>query len=326
MAFTHALHPARTEPPPPAYSEDPPPFEEEPPPPFQDSETRHIRPTPIPNTTNTANKNNRKKNKNKNKNKSNTKGSSPSSPTLKYGLMAGLVGVIAVLWMSFTASESVMVISHTEWSSTIYREQLKDVVRSGWDVPPGARVLDAVPRESEERHSSARRVCRTTRTRQNYDPPPPPPKVYLRTETECFDDGTCIETDIYEDPTGGATVPAPPPSWVESEVCTQVRKDDPVIKTWYTFERPEWTSISPIVASGSDRSPYWPQMETSPILRESSRSQTLSVYFKDQDDGSLSVFHPPASDFGMYLPGLSLPVSRNWWGISSVTFPTDDDE
>merc|ERR1711916_262538 len=193
--------------------------------------------------------------------------------------------------------------------------------RSSWRTRPGC----CSPR-IEERHSSARRVCRTTPTRQNYDPPPPPPKVYLRTETECFDDGTCIETDIYEDPTGGATVPAPPPSWVESEVCTQVRKDDPVIKTWYTFERPEWTSISPIVASGSDRSPYWPQMETSPILRESSRSQTLSVYFKDQDDGSLSVFHPPASDFGMYLPGLSLPVSRNWWGISSVTFPTDDDE
>ncbi|MEK7064649.1 MAG: Ran-binding zinc finger domain-containing protein [Patescibacteria group bacterium] len=152
--------------------------------------------------------------------------------------------------------------------------------------------------------------------------------VYDHTDTITYSDGTTDTEDVYRDVdvyvdqevcerverTHQETVQVPYEEpvyktvYYTEDVQVPIYRQEPVHQTYYWWSRWEWTTVAPVVASGSDNSPYWPDLRLSEVRRESGRNEVFTVVFAwARGDEAEEVFddYAPVDDveFARYIPG-----------------------
>ncbi|MFZ2202003.1 MAG: zinc ribbon domain-containing protein [Microgenomates group bacterium] len=152
--------------------------------------------------------------------------------------------------------------------------------------------------------------------------------VYDHTEYVTYDDGTTGSEDVYRDVAvyedkevcveveqthqESVQVPYEEPvyrtEYYTEEVQVPVYRQEPIYKTYYWWSHWEWVSVSPVVASGSDNSPYWPDAGLGETRREFGRSETMTVVFAwaegEKVEQVFDEYHPAdVVEFAKYKPG-----------------------
>lgn len=161
-------------------------------------------------------------------------------------------------------------VSGLSWERTVKIERLTTVTESDWSVPTGGRILS----QEEEIRRYEQVIDRyETRTRDVSE------QVQVGTESYVcgtrdlgngfFEDKTCTRA-IYETRTRTETYEEP------------IYRDEPVYDTKYTYEIDKWLPDREAVATGEEKSAYWPEFTLETDEREAQRTEKYQVRFLDE--------------------------------------------
>jgi len=200
------------------------------------------------------------------------------------------------LYASIPRSDAATV-TDIAWERSIGIQEHQYNRREGWDLPTGAD-LDS----REERIHHYDKIQIGTEENCGYEEKCETHSVYDHTETTCYDDGTCDEHDVYRDER----------ECTDEYVCRDVPvyEDIPVYRTWYTYHIWEWVDIEPVVASGNDNEPAWPEVNLGKDQREGERKEQCTVMFMTQKDKTYP-YNAPCSELGKYERGAKWQIKRN---------------
>jgi hypothetical protein len=126
-------------------------------------------------------------------------------------VILALVLLFAGYALGFSTTETTMKVVDAGWNFQAWVEELKDVEKSGWSLPAGATVLSVVPSvyAIQDVLTHTERVCeagtRVDQIHDGYDTMCSESLVrydeweeYSHTEKTCYDNGHCIEEDVYK--------------------------------------------------------------------------------------------------------------------------------
>lgn len=217
----------------------------------------------------------------------------PNNKSLFLKIGAGfiiLVVVIYALIAIFSPKEKTGVVVSNSWSCSIPLVEYQYNQHEDWSIPTGGDYIS----ESEEIHhydsvydytnpncqdiwevvgshneNVTQQVCKNV-------------PVYVDSTKDCYDDGTCDYTDIYEDELVCENVTSLMPvddyGWVEHCNPIIVNKDVPVKQAYYVYKIWEWVPIQPSVSSGTDNTIICPVIqETETIIQSSGPTITCQT-------------------------------------------------
>ncbi|NTV37094.1 MAG: hypothetical protein HGA53_09080, partial [Anaerolineaceae bacterium] len=91
-----------------------------------------------------------------------------------------------------------------------------------------------------------------------------------------------------------------------------------VVSDYCSYTVRDWGPVDTLIASGSDMSPYWPDVPVRDDLREGNRNETYSVNF-GWDSGNTNYSVSSESEFRQFTPGSTWNLDINTFGqIMSV--------
>jgi RNA polymerase subunit RPABC4/transcription elongation factor Spt4 len=239
---------------------------------------------------------------------------SPSQSKVNWGgigriilgfLVAG--GILWMLFMLFAPHEATASVNSVSWKSTVSIEEYQFNQHGGWALPSGAVEISR-----ETRQNGTREVYDHTETQCETVQDCHTEHTYVRTDRTCYDDGTCDDEDVYDD----------------EEVCTDreecsphdIYRTEPTYGTWYTYLIWKWVAINPLVTTGSNNSPYWPEVRLPSSQREAGRSQSYSVLFSFNN--KLMTYTPAMEiEFRKYVPGTHWQIKHNAFTVTQVIGP-----
>ncbi|MCX6743899.1 MAG: zinc finger Ran-binding domain-containing protein [Candidatus Parcubacteria bacterium] len=172
----------------------------------------------------------------------------PKKKALTYGgigLGVILLGLFAFL-MLHTKDVPVQLTGVT-WTREIQIEKYKTVEEEDWSVPTGGREK-----------SSTQKVHHYDHNLDHVDHKTRQERVQVGSHSEEY---TCGTTDkgngYFEDKT--CTRSVPDYGYQDVPYDENVYRDDPVYKTWYTYDIERWKYERSVHAGGTDQKVYWPQ-------------------------------------------------------------------
>ncbi|HET9958624.1 MAG TPA: hypothetical protein VFQ61_29225 [Polyangiaceae bacterium] len=176
----------------------------------------------------------------------------PSRPRVRrrYIVLAGLVGLIALLFLVFRSREVEARVVQRAWQHTVVVERYRIVPGEGFSENRPAEAFDVVQRG--ERHHHNQRVQDGT-VRESYSE-----------RVACGEDCStspvrCSSNDNgFKTCSGGDRV-------CRTRYCSETRyrdvpryKDVPVFQTWYSWRVWAWHTDRTLVEKGTEEAPRWP--------------------------------------------------------------------
>lgn len=237
------------------------------------------------------------------------------------GIMAGGIGFtvlacIALIVLLVLPKNIEAGVTARSWTRTIVVQEHQYNPHEGWDVPAGADVTGSEVRVHhhdqvligtvEECHWESQRTGYDQQC--GYEESCQSVSVYDYTETICYDDGTCDDTDHYRDEQDCSQVYAceDVARYEDVEVCSDVPQyqDVPVSQDWYFFNHWEWVAVTSLQTSGAETPLIWPEFVADDTHREApaGRSEICTVTF-ETEKGDLLQFEPTCSELDRYAEG-----------------------
>lgn len=182
------------------------------------------------------------------------------------GGIALIAGIVMLLVALFTPKEYDATISDKSWSKSVTIQELRTFDESGWSVPYGARVYD----EREEIRSYDHKI-------DHYEI-----EEYVEShrEVDYYDyeyhdngDGTFDEEKI----------PVYKTVYETKERKVPVYVDVPIYDTKYYYEIDRWCYARTAKSSGKTDDPYWPEFTLGQKERESTRSESYTIYMETEE-------------------------------------------
>ena len=190
-----------------------------------------------------------------------------------------LAALIAGLLFVFLPRKSSASVSAMEWTRVYYTQNYEDVQRSDWSLPADATLISSSQQvhhyDPVFDHYEDVEVERTREVIDHYD-----------TESYTVNNGDGTFTEHYRQVPVYATQ-----HYTETEkqpVYIQV----PVMGTKYVYVHKEWVQAEPVVATGTDGSPYWPDFTETETSRISSKASSYSVALTTDKNKTYSLYVP----------------------------------
>ena len=178
----------------------------------------------------------------------------------RVGIMLAIPLFILLLVLIFKPRTNVMTVTDVKWTNTITIEELKTFNEDDWSLPHGAR-LKYTRSEIREYESVIDHYETVTKSRQVQD------GGHYEYDYSDNGDGTFTEHSHF--------VPEYKTEYYEEQ--EPVYRQEPIYATKYYYEIDRWVFGRNVVTSGSDKSPYWGDVNLSNKERESNRNTKYTI-------------------------------------------------
>eukprot|EP01130_Rhizamoeba_saxonica_P007206 TRINITY_DN2909_c0_g1_i1.p1 TRINITY_DN2909_c0_g1~~TRINITY_DN2909_c0_g1_i1.p1 ORF type:complete len:291 (-),score=53.12 TRINITY_DN2909_c0_g1_i1:46-918(-) len=193
----------------------------------------------------------------------------PQTPKTNYlpKILAVVALILVLLAYYYYPREHTAVLDKVQWSIRFDVQQFQENYYESFSVPVGARVVSQSVQVEYYDTVVDRidRVCTVDYVDKTYS-------EYSHTETKCFDNGECIDKDVYVDRVEKEAV----------ETCTdhEITHQEPVYGTLYSYYIWEWVNLDPLITSGINDLPVVPVFYEDQYNRVSSRTDTFEAIFQ----------------------------------------------
>ncbi len=188
------------------------------------------------------------------------------------GISAVVIAFIALLVFIFTPRERTIEVQQTTWKYTVNIEDYRTYVEDDWSIPSGGRKISQETRirtyEQVLDHYETKTRTYTEQVLDHYD------TDYYYSDNG---DGTFTEhstqTPVYRTETRTETYQEP------------VYRSEPVYDTYYTYEIERWKYARNVVTSGTDKEPYYGELNLASNERQQNtvENYTVTVYVKETE-------------------------------------------
>lgn len=192
-------------------------------------------------------------------------------------------------------------IENKNWLRTIYIEEYKTVLESGWNLPQSAKLISS----SSKIHHYDRNIDHyDTRTRQVSK------RVQVGTEKVVVghrDLGNGYFEDII------STKPIYKTEYETEYYQEPIYRNDPVYKTYYVYNIDKWVKVNSVTKNGTNSIPTWPLIELHNKLRENGRVEQYTLNLKDvKNNNSFTYTLSSEKEWNMYTVNqlVSIKISR----------------
>jgi hypothetical protein len=217
----------------------------------------------------------------------------------KTGCGASAVGGLVLFLLSLIFGgphETVVSVEGFSWERTLTTQNLVTETEGAWEgsVPGGARVLGRETRVHSTRKIPIGSETRTRTVTKKVQVGTEQVKVGVRDLGNGYFEDIYEDRPIYENRSRQETYQEP------------LYREEPIHKTWVRFEVDRWKKGRTVVATGTDRSPRWPEEPRGPRQRVGARTEAYFVHFRDADGNILRHRAASETEWRGFEPGQRL--------------------
>mmetsp|Transcript_22862 Transcript_22862/g.25438 ORF Transcript_22862/g.25438 Transcript_22862/m.25438 type:complete len:344 (+) Transcript_22862:77-1108(+) len=228
-----------------------------------------------------------------------------------FAVLAVIVAMAFMFYQYSVITSNAKLMSIT-WKHTIQPQEYTMIHKEGFDLPIGGGVN---VERTEERVYSESKVKTGTQVVCEDKVKVKTKNEYSHTTTKCYDDGTCEDKDVFKE--------------VEyEEIVNECKNIDvfekvPTYRPYYYYTTWQWVDSEPIIASGMNDAPYWPQYFEDHGHKVRYRSSNYKAKFIVQEndkpyDYDLGDENAYMSLLDKNMVGAQFKVRRNAFSITSI--------
>lgn len=218
-----------------------------------------------------------------------------------------------------------MTVAGFSWERTITVEQLRTLTETGWGIPADGRLITETQafhhNESVLDHyeTRQRQVCETVREGTETEEYQDCKQVQTGTESYVcgyrdlgngnFEEIWC-ERPIYEQKCAPATrlVPKYVKKCHDETYQHPIYRQEPRYATRYTYKIDRWVVSRTLHAAGEDHNATWPALDLAANERETGRTESYTVVFRDERGGSYR-YKCGLEEWSSFSEGASLKIN-----------------
>ncbi len=232
-------------------------------------------------------------------------------------LVTFAIVLIAGLLIIFWPRQAKATVSAASWTCKINLQEYQKRSHENWSVPADGQVTGSEQRiyKYDKVYDRTVRECHDEDVQDGTIPESYWDRecddVYVRTDTICYDDGTCDKEDIYREKCENVRKTRDVPKYKKVEKCENVDKfiDVPRYQPWYFYSTWEWVNIRSRSASGEGYSPSCPSAGSNQRVNgEPQYGFTVTFLVDDQS----YLYHPQTVvEYQRYQPQTYWVVKRS---------------